>query len=97
MARYSTVVRDRGRVTIPDAVRRQLDVHTGETLDIEVTDDGAIVLRRRVDIDPRQAWFWTRPWQERMRESFEDVAAGRTTRYESDEAFLAALDERAGD
>jgi hypothetical protein len=45
-------------------------------------------------IDPEQAWFWTREWQEREREADEDLAAGRVTRYESDEQFLAALDER---
>jgi hypothetical protein len=45
-------------------------------------------------IDPEQAWFWTREWQEKEREADADLAAGRTTRYESDEDFLAALDER---
>lgn len=45
-------------------------------------------------IDPEQAWFWTREWQQREREADEDLAAGRVTRYESDEQFLAALDER---
>jgi hypothetical protein len=33
-------------------------------------------------------------WQQREREADEDLAAGRATRYESDEQFLAALDER---
>jgi hypothetical protein len=56
----------------------------------------AIPLREVTDgrIDPEQAWFWTREWQAREREADEDVAAGRGTTYESDEEFLAALDER---
>lgn len=45
-------------------------------------------------IDPEQAWFWTREWQQRERETDEDLAAGRVTRYKSDEQFLAVLDER---
>jgi hypothetical protein len=45
-------------------------------------------------IDPEQAWFWTRKWQERERAADKDLAAGRMTRFESDEDFLAALDER---
>lgn len=45
-------------------------------------------------IDAEQAWFWTCEWQRREREADEDLAAGRVTRYESDEQFLAALDER---
>ena len=45
-------------------------------------------------IDPEQAWFWTREWQAKEREADDDVAAGRGTTYESDDEFLAALDER---
>ena len=58
-------------------------------------DGAAILLGEMTDgrIDSEQAWFWTREWQ-REREADEDLAAGRVTRYESDEQFLAALDER---
>lgn len=45
-------------------------------------------------IDAEQAWFWTREWQQREREADEGLAAGRVTRYEGDEQFLGALDER---
>ncbi len=44
--------------------------------------------------DSEQAWFWTREWQTKEREADEDIAAGRVTRYDSDDEFLAALDER---
>lgn len=59
--------------------------------------DGAAVLLVEIAagrIDPHQAWFWTREWQEKEREADADLAARRATRYESDEDFLAALDER---
>ena len=45
-------------------------------------------------IDPDQAWFWTREWIEGEIEASEDIAAGRTTFYGSDEEFLSALRER---
>jgi hypothetical protein len=41
-----------------------------------------------------QAWFWTLEWQAREREADEDLTAGRLTRHESDEEFLAALRAR---
>lgn len=59
--------------------------------------DGAAILLREVSdgrIDPEQAWFWTREWQQREREADKDLATGRVTQFESDEDFLAALDER---
>jgi hypothetical protein len=37
--------------------------------------------------------FWTREWQAKEREADDDLAAGRVSRYGSDEDFLAALDE----
>ncbi len=61
--------------------------------------EGAGVLLRGIikgSIDPDQAWFWTPEWQAGEREADADIAAGRTTRYDSDEEFMAALDERSG-
>lgn len=61
--------------------------------------EGAGVLLRGIikgPIDPDQAWFWTPEWQAGEREADADIAAGRGTRYDSDEEFLAALDERSG-
>jgi hypothetical protein len=59
--------------------------------------DGAVILLEEITddrIDPEQAWFWTQEWQQREREADEDLAAGRVTRFENDEDFLAALDGR---
>lgn len=47
-------------------------------------------------VDPDQAWFWTPEWQAKEQEADADMAAGRVERFESDEALLAALDERRG-
>jgi hypothetical protein len=45
-------------------------------------------------IDPEQAWYWTREWQAKEREADDDRAESRVTRFETDEDFLKALDER---
>jgi hypothetical protein len=61
----------------------------------QAVDGAAVLLGEMTDgkIDPEQAWFWTREWQEREREADEDIAAGRGTTYESDDDFVAALEE----
>ena len=59
--------------------------------------DGAAIMLGEISagrIDPEQAWYWTREWQSKEREADEDRAAGRISRYESDEDFLTALDAR---
>jgi hypothetical protein len=62
----------------------------------QAVDGAAILLEEITDgrIDPEQAWFWTREWQAREREADDDLTTGRTTRFENDDEFLAALDER---
>lgn len=44
--------------------------------------------------DPDQAWFWTPEWQAKEREADRAIAAQEGTFYDSEEAFLADLDER---
>jgi hypothetical protein len=59
--------------------------------------DGAAILLREVtdgQLDPEQAWFWTREWQQREREAERDLAADQVARFESDDDFLAEVDER---
>jgi hypothetical protein len=46
------------------------------------------------EVNPDQAWFWTRSWQAGEREADADYAAGRFHSYDSTDAFLAALEAR---
>ncbi len=70
--------------------------HLVDRLPEQAVDGAAILLQEVTEgrIDAEQAWFWTREWQEREREADKDLASGRVTRFESDEDFLAELDER---
>jgi hypothetical protein len=45
----------------------------------------------RGEVDPEQAWVWTTEWQDQVRSSLEDLASGRTQRFETGEDFLASL------
>jgi hypothetical protein len=44
--------------------------------------------------DPDQAWFWTPEWQAKEREADEAIRLGKFERFESEEAFEAALEAR---
>jgi hypothetical protein len=57
--------------------------------------DGAAVLLEEITdgrIDPEQAWFWTREWQVKEREAYDDLAAGRATTFNDDGELLGALE-----
>jgi AbrB family looped-hinge helix DNA binding protein len=90
---FRTVVRGKGQITLPEEVRRAAKLDEGDLLEIELQDEGVIVLRPVGTIDRNQAWFWTDEWQRGERQASEDIKAGRTTRFESGEELLRYLDE----
>src|ERR671936_173594 len=89
----STVMRKKGSLTIPADIRKAARLDEGDLVEVELTAEG-ILLRPKKVIDATQAWFWTPAWQAKEREADEDRAAGRVERFESDDEFLAALEDR---
>jgi antitoxin PrlF len=89
----NTVMRRKGSLTIPAEIRRAARLAEGDVVEVEMTADG-ILLRPKKLIDATQAWFWEPSWQAREREADAADAAGDFERFDSDEAFLAALDAR---
>jgi AbrB family looped-hinge helix DNA binding protein len=83
-------LRDKGQLTIPDQVRRAVHLEEGDYLAVSI-HDGAIVLEPKTIIDASQAWFWRADWQVGEREASEDIASGRTRRFDSDQEFLDSL------
>ena len=81
---------NRGSVTLPPAIRDKLPEDV--MFDVVPRDDGVIELRPKISVNPTQAWFHSRRWQQMEREADEDLAAGRVERFESGEDFLAALE-----
>jgi len=64
-----------------------------DALPDEAVEGAALFLERalRGGVDPAQAWVWTKEWQDQLRSSLADVAAGRTRRFGDDDEFLASL------
>jgi len=84
-------LRPKGQITIPDEVRRAVHLKEGDYLAVSVRGD-SIVLEPKTVVDASQAWFWQKDWQAGEREASEDISAGRTTRFDSDDDFLDSLD-----
>ena len=56
-------------------------------------EDGRIVLTPATLVPRDQEWFHTPQWQAKEAEADEDLSLGRYQRHDSDDAFLASLDE----
>jgi len=89
MPAYSKVTRH-GQVTLPASVRRELGVEEGDLVEIEVIDDRAVLMPKKL-VDKSQAYFWTKRWQEGEREAAEDIKAGRVKVFDSVDELVKDL------
>jgi AbrB family looped-hinge helix DNA binding protein len=90
MPTYSKVTRH-GQITLPACVRRELGVEEGDLVEIEVIDEKAVLMPKKL-VDKNQAYFWTKEWQEAEREASEDIKAGRVKTFDSAEELIKDLD-----
>jgi AbrB family looped-hinge helix DNA binding protein len=77
-----------GQVTLPKEIRNKTNMQPGDFVEIELDDEGHIVLTPKKLIDADQAYFWTEEWQKGERKADADIKAGRVKTFDSvDEAF----------
>lgn len=87
-------VRSKHSVTIPEEVRRQVDLKIGDRVEV-AADEGRIIIRPVIEIPREQAWYWTKAWQVKERQADEDIAAGRIFGpLESGKALIRSLKRR---
>ena len=90
MTAYSKLTRN-GQITIPASVRKELGVEEGDLVEIEVVDEKAVLIPKRL-VDKNQAYFWTKKWQDAEKEADEDVRAGRVKVFDSVEELIKDLE-----
>jgi len=90
MPTYSKVTRH-GQITLPAPVRKSLGIEEGDLVEIEVIDEKAVLVPKRV-VDKSQAFFWTKKWQEEEKEADEDIKAGRVKVFNSAEELIKDLE-----
>jgi AbrB family looped-hinge helix DNA binding protein len=90
MPAYSKLTRH-GQITIPASVRKELGVEEGDLVEIEVVDEKAVLIPKRL-VDKNQAYFWTEKWQDAEKEADEDIRAGRVKVFDSVEELIKDLE-----
>ncbi len=81
-----------GQVTLPTSVRKQLGIEEGDLVEIEVEDERAVLMPKKL-VDKSQAYFWTKRWQDAEREADEDIKAGRVKTFDSVDELIKDLDK----
>ena len=90
MTAYSKLTRH-GQITIPASVRKELGVEEGDLVEIEVVDEKAMLIPKRL-VDKNQAYFWTEKWQDAEKKAGEDIKAGRVKVFDSVEELIKDLE-----
>jgi AbrB family looped-hinge helix DNA binding protein len=90
MPAYSKLTRH-GQITIPASVRKELGVEEGDLVEIEVVDEKAVLIPKRL-VDKNQAYFWTEKWQDAEKKAGEDIKAGRAKVFDSVEELIKDLE-----
>ena len=80
-----------GQITLPAAVRKELDIEEGDLVEIQVVDDRAVVTPKKL-VDKSQAYFWAKEWQKGEAEAEADIRTGRIKTFDSVEDLLEDLD-----
>jgi len=87
-------VRKKSQVTIPQSLRKKLNIVEGDFLDFQ-EKDGEIVLKVKKQTEEEdQSWFWTKRWQEGERQADEDIKAGRVYSFPDVKSAVAFLKDR---
>ena len=66
-----------GQVTLPKAIRQKINMLPGDFVDVQLDEEGRILLTPKKLVDASQAYYWTQEWQERERQARADIKAGR--------------------
>jgi len=85
-------IRKRGQVTLPKSFIEKFGLEEGDSLELEVTDDGEVKVVPMIQVPASQKWFWTEEWQEGEREADEDIKAGRVKKFDNVHDLIAELE-----
>lgn len=83
--------KDKSQITIPKSIVDKLKLRTGDRFDMDISDDGKIVLVPVEIIDKSQSWFWTKEWQADEQQAQEDIESNRIYTSTNVNEFLKEL------
>ena len=78
-------------ITLPMWLIRRFRIATGDFVRLQETREG-ILLKPGKLIDPSQAYFWTKEWQQGEREVEEERRQGKVKRFRSMKELVKDLD-----
>lgn len=85
-------LRTKAQITLPASVVKELDLKTGDRLELKV-ENGRIIIEPVITIPKSQAWYWTPKWQEMERQADIEISEGKYKSFDSMEELIKDLDK----
>lgn len=83
----------RSQVTIPKKIVEALQLQEGDELDVELDQQGRIVIEPTVSIPRSQAFYWTEEWQEAEKVAEEQKKYGNIPEPMEGEDFVKMMEK----
>ena len=83
-----------GQVTLPKEIRLKTNMQPGDFVEVELDEEGHIVLTPKKLVNASQAYFWTEEWQKGERKADEDIKAGRVKKFKSATESVKHLEDK---
>jgi AbrB family looped-hinge helix DNA binding protein len=83
-------VRKRYQLTIPEDVREKLGLEIGDYVEVTVRGGEAVIVPKKL-IDKRDAWYWSKEWQEKEQRADEAIKGGQVKEFDNVEDLIKDL------
>lgn len=85
-------IRKKGQITLPKDFMERFQLDEGDSLELEVTENGDVEITPMMQIPANQRWFWTDEWQKGEKEADKDIQEGRVKSFDDAESAIQWLD-----
>jgi AbrB family looped-hinge helix DNA binding protein len=84
-----------GQVTLPKEIRMKTNMQPGDFVEVQLDEEGRIILTPKKLVNANQAYFWTEEWQKEEHKADEDIKIGRVKRFKSTADAVKYLEDKA--
>ena len=89
-----TKLTDGGQITLPKAIRTKANMQPGDFVEVDMDNDGPIVLTPKKLVNAAQSYFWSEDWQKGEARADEDIKSGRVKKFSSAKDASAYLESK---
>ncbi|MFA5374511.1 MAG: AbrB/MazE/SpoVT family DNA-binding domain-containing protein [Dehalococcoidia bacterium] len=83
-----------GQITLPKAIRTKTNMQPGDFVEVDLDNEGHIVLTPKKLVNASQAYFWSEEWQKGEARADEDIKSGRVKKFSSVKDAAAYLESK---